>query len=229
MSTKLLEVDGGHIFSLQRTLVDQRLEPARGGGRQSFDNADYNSSQGMSTRVWGPSAWHFLHTVSFNYPVSPTLTDIEHYKAFVQSLGKVLPCGHCRDNLPENLKQINYGDHHFKSRDTFSHMIYELHEQVNMSLGKESGLTYKQVRDLYEHFRSRCSTTTATHKGCTDPLDDTKKQCLIKIVPLTSCKPGTPTIQVDSRLYPTRLSAYNKQVVVTKSYNNDNDSTTRYR
>ena len=27
---------------------------------------------------------------------------------------------------------------------------------VNKNLGKKSGLTYKMVKDRYEHFRSRC-------------------------------------------------------------------------
>ena len=26
----------------------------------------------MLTSVWGPSMWHYLHTMSFNYPVKPT-------------------------------------------------------------------------------------------------------------------------------------------------------------
>ena len=27
----------------------------------------------MLTTVWGPSLWHSLHTMSFNYPVKPTV------------------------------------------------------------------------------------------------------------------------------------------------------------
>ena len=26
----------------------------------------------MLTTVWGPSMWHYLHTMSFNYPNNPT-------------------------------------------------------------------------------------------------------------------------------------------------------------
>ena len=28
---------------------------------------DYLSGDGMLTSVWGPSLWHYLHTMSFNY------------------------------------------------------------------------------------------------------------------------------------------------------------------
>ena len=43
----------------------------------------------MLTYVWGPSLWHFLHTMSFNYPVKPSCEDKLLYMKFVKSL-KVL-------------------------------------------------------------------------------------------------------------------------------------------
>ena len=38
----------------------------------TYNSDDYNSGDGMLTSVWGPSLWHYLHTISFNYPVTPT-------------------------------------------------------------------------------------------------------------------------------------------------------------
>ena len=37
-----------------------------------FKKGDFYSGDGFLTSVWGPAVWHFLHTISFNYPVSPT-------------------------------------------------------------------------------------------------------------------------------------------------------------
>ena len=45
-----------------------------------FEKKDYDSSDGMLTYVWGPSLWHFLHTMSFNYPVKPSCEDKLQYK-----------------------------------------------------------------------------------------------------------------------------------------------------
>ena len=53
----------------------------------------------MLTSVWGPSMWHYLHTMSFNYPVKPTPEEKKHYKEFILSLQHVLPCKYCRINL----------------------------------------------------------------------------------------------------------------------------------
>jgi hypothetical protein len=74
----------------------------------------------------------------------------------------------------------------FKSRDTLSRYVYQLHEIVNKMLGKESGLSFEDVRDRYEHFRSRCITTKENpkiEKGCTEPLYGVKSKCVLNIVP----------------------------------------------
>ena len=67
-------------------------------------------------------------------------------------------------------------------------------------MGKNSGLTYKQVRDRYEHFRSRClndeNVITKTEKGCTDSLYGVKSKCVMNIVPKESKK---KTLTIDSK------------------------------
>ena len=40
--------------------------------KHRYTKKHYSSGDGMLTTVWGPPMWHFLHTVSFNYPVEPT-------------------------------------------------------------------------------------------------------------------------------------------------------------
>ena len=53
------------------------------GKNKTFKKKDYLSSDGMLTSVWGPSMWHYLHTMSFNYPVNPTQQEKKHYKDFI--------------------------------------------------------------------------------------------------------------------------------------------------
>ena len=98
-----------------------------------FKKKDYNSEMGMSTHIWGPSIHHALHTISFNYPINPTQQQKEDYYNFVYYLGKVLPCGVCRNNLPRNLKAANWDWDKLKNRETFSKFIYNLHQKINLS------------------------------------------------------------------------------------------------
>jgi hypothetical protein len=69
----------------------------------------------------------------------------------MQDLEHVLPCPDCRTNYHHNMP-INLS--HLRNRNTFTRYIYDLHESVNHHLGKQSGLSYKQVRDEYERFRA---------------------------------------------------------------------------
>ena len=179
-----------------------------------FSKKEYSSGDGMLTTVWGPSMWHYLHTMSFNYPVNPTEDDKKHYKEFIINLQYVLPCKYCRQNLTNNFKVFPLKSCYMKDRESFSKYVYKLHEMVNKLLGKKSGLSYCDVRERYEHFRSRCTDEKPKifdirktmklkkkEKGCTEPLYGKKAKCIIKIVPQE--EKGN-TMQIDEKCIKTR-------------------------
>ena len=183
-----------------------------------FNRQDYESNDGMLTTVWGPSQWHFLHTMSFNYPTHPTEMQKKAYRNYMLNLKNVLPCGKCRNNLRENYKKLPLRISHMKNRETFSKYVYDLHELINDMLGKTSGLSYDQVRERYEHFRSRCTKTkreilkkrktmkTKKEKGCTEPLVGEKAKCILKIVPeKNKCK----TFSIDKKCVKRRKTMKN--------------------
>lgn len=174
--------------------------------KRVFTKKHYNSGDGMLTTVWGPSLWHYLHTMSFNYPVNPSTYDKKIYKSFIINLQYTLPCKYCRMNLVKNFKHMPLQRCHMLSRETFSRYVYQLHELVNNMLGKKSGLSYCDVRERYENFRAHCvedikkkmftfqKTRKQKEKGCTTPLYGKKAKCIIKIVPQEEkCE----TLQID--------------------------------
>jgi hypothetical protein len=188
----------------------------------TYSDKDYSSNDGMLTTVWGPSMWHYLHTMSFNYPVCPSLSDKNHYRDFVLNLQYTLPCGKCRNNLRKNFKRLPLTMKAMESRSTFSKYIYDLHEVVNKMLHKKPNLTYLDVKERYEHFRARCAKPAdsilltrsrlakrknrgrtmkkhvhfAKEKGCTEPLFGEKSKCVLKIVPQ---KEKCDTFQMDDK------------------------------
>ena len=176
--------------------------------KKVFTRKHYNSGDGMLTTVWGPSLWHYLHTMSFNYPVKPTVQEKRHYKNFIINLQYTLPCKYCRVNLKKNFKHMPLQSCHMKNRNTFSRYVYQLHELINRMLKKKSGLSYCDVRERYENFRAHCledkkkkifkfkKTKKQKEKGCTTPLYGKKAKCIIKIVPQEDkCK----TLQIDNK------------------------------
>ena len=176
--------------------------------KRVFTKKDYNAPDGMQTYSWGPAMWHSLHMISFNYPTNPTLQNKKHYRNLMLNLVNVLPCKHCRTNLKKNYKICPLTMNCMKNRDTFSRYLYKLHERINKNLGKDSGLSYCDIRERYEHFRARCTDEkpklfkfnktrkNKKEKGCTEPLYGKKAKCIIKIVPKES---KGNTFQMDTK------------------------------
>ena len=167
----------------------------------SLTKKDYENNNGMLTSVWGPSLWHSIHTISFNYPVKPTKKEQDQYYKFIMSLEHVLPCRYCRENFPKNMKELNKKKRTTlkkalaKGRSGFSKYMYDFHNQVNIMLGKPCTLSYKDVKDRYENFRARCTLKKTKaemeeqkrrirkEKGCTESLYGLKSKCVIVTLP----------------------------------------------
>jgi hypothetical protein len=181
------------------------MNKSKKNNKSIYNNKDYQSGDGMLTSVWGPSLWHYLHLMSFNYPINPTKIQKQKYKQLLLNFQYTLPCKYCRINLKKNFQKFPLTDKIFENRNNFSRYIFNLHERINKLLGKNSGLTYCEVRDNYEHFRSRCTidkpkvfsyTKKNKEKGCTTPMYGKKSKCIIKIVPQEKkCK----TFNIDKR------------------------------
>jgi len=162
------------------------MNKTRKKNKTPFNPEDYKSNDGMLTSIWGPSLWHVLHTMSFNYPTQPSKDDKIHYRDFILNLKYTLPCGKCRENLKKNIKELPLQMKNMDSRETFSKYVYDLHELVNKMLGKKSGLSFEEIKDRYEHFRARCvneKIQTKHENGCIKPLYGKKSKCILKIVP----------------------------------------------
>lgn len=192
-----------------KTMKNTKRKSIKNKTKRVFTKKDYSSGDGMLTKVWGPLMWTYLHIMSFNYPVHPTEENKKHYRDFILNLQYVLPCKYCRMNLTNNLKTKPLEMCHMESRETFSRYIYELHETVNKMLNKKSGLSYCDVRESYEHFRSRCTeekprvfdfkkvkTMKKREKGCTEPLYGKKSKCVINIVPQEN---KSATLKIDQK------------------------------
>jgi hypothetical protein len=158
----------------------------------AYTQADYNSTDGIQSDVFGPPFWMVIHMLSFNYPVHPTPEQKACYRTWLEATGKVLPCRYCRDNFPTNYETAskNYSDP-YASRDSFSRFCYDLHDEVNRCLGKQTPMSFVDLRDLYENFRARCTQkahtghhANAQELGCVVPSHSVEKgKCILAVVP----------------------------------------------
>lgn len=95
----------------------------------------------MDPNIWGPGAWLFLHSITLNYPRDPTPTDREVITNFFMTLGKVLPCFHCRDNYARHLKKFPIRT---ESKTELTNWLIDIHNDVRQETGKPT-LTYDEA------------------------------------------------------------------------------------
>ena len=147
---------------------------------------DY-SKNGMQTRVWGPAGWIFLHCIAQNYPQEPTRQQRDDYREFFRIVGMVLPCRYCRESYQLFINEPGtvLDDKVMRNRTTFTKWLYDIHNKINKKLGIKSCISFRQVTEKYESFRSKCTKSLpVAPKGCTGPAREggLRKRCEIKIV-----------------------------------------------
>ena len=103
----------------------------------------------MDPNIWGPSAWLFLHSVTFQYPDNPTDLEKENYYTFFNSVKEILPCPTCRVHYKENLKLLPIK---LESRENLIEWLIDIHNEVNRKNGKKIysyNDIYKKYNQLY--------------------------------------------------------------------------------
>jgi len=104
----------------------------------------------MDPDIWGPSAWKFLHSVSFTYPLQPSNQDKEHYKQFFEQLCYVLPCIDCCFNYQKEIETYDI-DEALTSRVKLTRWVVDIHNSVNRRLGKRE-MKYSVVKKTYDDY-----------------------------------------------------------------------------
>lgn len=89
----------------------------------------------MNPLVWGPSFWFVLHTVSLNYPDTPSFTERRTHYDFYHIVRNILPCEMCRQHYRELLEQYPI-EPFLGSRASLVTWVITIHNQVNERLGK---------------------------------------------------------------------------------------------
>jgi hypothetical protein len=120
----------------------------------------------MNTNIWGNSGWTFLHTITFNYPENPTLTQKNDTEVFFTLVGSILPCKYCRESYILFIKQLPIKPA-LESRALLTKWLFNIHNKVNNKLRRQKVLTgknptFREICIKYNKMRSKCSSITET-------------------------------------------------------------------
>ncbi len=111
----------------------------------------------MKTSFWGPSAWRFLHAITFAYPEDPSDEDKRAALDLFSSLERLLPCEACCKHYSSGCKRFPVIGH-VDSRENLSKWLVDLHNRVNKGLHK-SQMSYE---DAAKEYLSPSSTLCST-------------------------------------------------------------------
>lgn len=153
------------------------------------------SNNGMMTRVWGPTGWIFLHSITFGYPDVINLQNKDHRKRkksirqFFILIGDVLPCIYCRESFQQFIKELPIDDF-LDTREDLTYWLYTIHNKINEKLGvpKCRIPKFETIQKRYESYRATCKPITNKEKrenlkkGCTTSSKGKTKKCITKIV-----------------------------------------------
>lgn len=89
----------------------------------------------MKTNRWGPSAWRFLHSITFAYPDAPSPEHKKAAKELFASLRHLLPCGECCKHFAAGVGDADL-EAAVQSRAALSRWLWEFHNAVNDRLDK---------------------------------------------------------------------------------------------
>ena len=106
----------------------------------------------MQTSKWGPSAWEYLHTLTFNYPEKPTDENKKYYYELFDNLKYTLPCKYCRESFSIFFKYININSY-LNDRMGITYWLYIIHNIVNYKLNKKK-VDFIDVVNFYEKRRA---------------------------------------------------------------------------
>ena len=104
-----------------------------------------------NNNIWGPPAWTFLHTVTYNYPMNPTDDDKRNFYNFFMSLQHVLPCNKCKAHYQQNIQKYDLSES-LDSRENLVKWLIDLHNDVNRDNEKpiwSYSDVYNKYREMY--------------------------------------------------------------------------------
>jgi hypothetical protein len=89
---------------------------------------------GLDVQRWGPTTWHTIHAFAHAYDPSRNGAP-EAMRAFVTSLGALLPCPACGSHF-QSYMQTHFGARHLADKASLIQLFNDAHNDVNHRQGK---------------------------------------------------------------------------------------------
>jgi len=102
----------------------------------------------MDPKKWGASGWRFILSIVLGYTDSPKQKDILSILMFFESLEALLPCGICRSNYAEFIKQNELTEEIAGNKTKLLRWTMNLYNNELRRHGKPT-MTVQEIVDIY--------------------------------------------------------------------------------
>ena len=117
----------------------------------------------MDPNVWGPHAWIFLHSITYNYPDNPSVNDIDNHYNFLTLLKDVLPCNTCRFHYKQNLEKFPLTSDILSSRQNLIKWLFKIHNNIN-KMNDKPEITLDEMNKIYDNlYKNKINKPTKTN------------------------------------------------------------------
>jgi hypothetical protein len=166
----------------------------------------YESTQGMSTKLFGPGAWIFLFSsIMGRFPIKIDPSNAEHqvilhsFRQLFTSLDNLLPCVFCRNSFSQFLKELPI-EPFLIGRIELMYWLYLMKDKVNKKLIKQEKECYKTAKQKLKKRLDHKKITKETYKKMLETL----KKNTFKTIP-------SPPFKKILDFYEARRGKCNKQ------------------
>lgn len=135
----------------------------------------------MEPKIWGPPAWHFLHTITFNYPEKPSYKDKSNYYDFFHNLQFVLPCEVCQTNYQKHLKEYPISPY-LDSKKALVEWLVHIHNLVNQENNKPLMSSEDVIREYKSQYMSGRTFCHDYHENIKEEKPEKKKINKLQII-----------------------------------------------
>lgn len=102
------------------------------------------------TAIWGPLGWMTLHSVSHNYPESPSPFEKQLASQWVELFRDTITCSNCAGHFAEMLETYkSLYPYYLDSRTEFILFAYRAHNTVNRRLDKPVYHSIEECEEVY--------------------------------------------------------------------------------
>ena len=98
----------------------------------------------MDPKIWGPSAWKFLHCITIGYPDCPSYKDKQNIKQFFANLHTILPCDVCKLHFKNHFAKHPLTDKILCNKKELFRWLVDIRNYVNVQLKKPT-ISYEDV------------------------------------------------------------------------------------